>query len=330
MSKNILVTGNAWFIGSWIADALVEKGEEVYGIDDFSGGNIENYSSDYEMFTIDLRIPSQVERVIKKVRPEIIFHLASCAREGASAFQPLYVTQTNYQAFMNLIEPAIKYGLEKFIFTSSISVYGNQTPPFNEGMSKKPVDIYGVNKAATERSIELLSEIHEFDYMILRPHNVFGIRQSLTDKFRNAVAIFMNRIMRKEPIYIYGDGKQERAFSYIDDSLPSFVRAIERKNEIINVGGMHKTSVNHLVNLVCNAMGVSLDYPRKHLPDRPREVKYAYPSYEKSERVLGYKEEVGYEEGIKRMAVWAKAKGRQNWTTEPLSLKNAKTPITWR
>ena len=326
----ILVTGNAGFIGSWIADALVKKGEEVYGIDDFSGGNVANYSGDYDMFAIDLRNPSQVERVIKHIKPEIVYHLASCAREGASAFQPLYVTQTNYQAFMNVMEPAIKYGLEKFIFTSSISVYGNQTPPFNEGMSKKPVDIYGVNKAATERSIELLADIHDFDYVILRPHNVFGIRQNLTDHFRNVVAIFMNRIMRKEPIYIYGDGEQERAFSYIEDSLPSFVKALELKNEIINVGGIHETSVNHLADLVCDAMGVSRNYPRKYLPDRPMEVKYAYCTFKKSERVLGYKEKIGYEEGIKRMAVWAKHKGRQDWVAETLPLKSSKMPITWR
>ena len=326
----ILVTGNAGFIGSWIADALVEKGEEVVGIDDFSGGNIENYSGGYEMFTIDLRIPSQVEWVIKKVKPEIVFHLASCAREGASQFQPLYVTQTNYQAFMNLIEPAIKYGLEKFIFTSSISVYGNQIPPFNEDMTTMPVDIYGVNKAAIESSIEILSDIHEFDYVILRPHNVFGLRQNLTDHFRNVVAIFMNRIMRKEPIYIYGDGEQERAFSYIEDSLPSFVQSLEVRNEIINVGGMHKTSLNHLADLVCESMGVSVEYQRKYLPPRPREVKYAYCTYEKSERVLGYKEEVGYEEGIKRMAKWAKKKESQEWTTETLPLKSAKMPETWR
>lgn len=330
MSKKILVTGNAGFIGSWIADSLVEKGEEVYGIDDLSGGNLENYSGDYEMFTVDLRIPSQVERVVKCVAPDIIFHLASCAREGASAFQPLYVTQTNYQAFMNLIEPAIKYGLKKFIFTSSISVYGNQTPPFSEDMPKMPVDIYGVNKAATETSIELLSDIYEFDYVILRPHNVFGLRQNLTDHFRNVVAIFMNRIMRNEPLYIYGDGEQERAFSYIEDSLPSFVQSLEVRNEIINVGGMHKTSLNHLADLVCESMGVSAEYQRKYLPPRPREVKYAYCTYEKSERVLGYKEEVGYEEGIKRMAKWAKKKGPQEWTTETLPLKSAKMPETWR
>ncbi|MCW3128623.1 MAG: NAD-dependent epimerase/dehydratase family protein [Methanophagales archaeon] len=332
-SRKILVTGSAGFMGSWIADALVDEGYEVYGIDNFSGGSIENYSGDYQLFTINLAIAKQVEKVIKKVRPECIFHLASCAREGASQFQPLYVTQTNYQAFMNLIEPAIKYGLEKIVAFSSMSVYGNQKPPFTEDMPRMPEDIYGVNKAAIERSIEILADVHEFDYVIYRPHNVFGARQSLTDKFRNVVAIFMNRIMRKEPLYIYGDGEQVRAFSYIEDSLPCYIRCLDDdiKNEIINIGGMHPITINHLADLVCEAMGVPKIYPREYLPPRPLEVKEAWCSWEKSVKLLGYEEKIGYEEGIRRMAQWAKEKkGPQEWTEEKLALPSEKMPKIWR
>lgn len=332
-SRKVLVTGSAGFMGSWIADTLVKEGREVFGIDNLSGGDIENCGCDYEMFTIDLAIASQVEKVIKKVKPEIIFHLASCAREGASQFQPLYVTQTNYQAFMTLIEPAIKYGLEKFIFASSMAVYGNQKPPFNENaMQRMPEDIYGVNKAAIEHSIEILSDIHEFDYVILRPHNVFGERQSLRDVYRNVIAIFMNRIMHREPLYIYGDGNQIRAFSYIEDSLPCYIRCIDDniKNEIINIGGKHPITINHLANLVCDAMDAPKEYPRVYLPTRPREVREAWCTWQKSVNLLGYEEEIGYEEGIRRMAIWAKKKGRQNWTDEKLPLQSDKMPRIWR
>ena len=332
MKRKILVTGSAGFIASWIVDALVERGEEVYGIDDFSGGNWENYTGRYKLFEIDLAVAEQVEAVLQKIEPEIIIHCASCAREGASAFQPLYVAQTNYQAFMNLIEPAIKYGLEKLIFTSSMAVYGDQKPPFTEDMPKKPVDIYGINKTAIEESIEVLADVHEFDYVILRPHNCFGSHQSLTDKFRNVVAIFMNRIMRGEPLYIYDDGEQTRAFSYIEDSLPSIIRCLDDgiKNEIINIGGMKPITVNKLADLVCEAMGVPADYPRIYLPPRPLEVKAAWPSWQKSVDVLGYEEKVGFEEGVKRMAVWVKKKGAQEWVDEKLPLKSDKMPKTWR
>lgn len=331
-ARKILVTGNAGFMGSWVADALVEKGEEVFGIDDLSGGDIENYSGDYEKATIDLAISSQVERVIKKIQPDIIFHLASVAREGASQFQPLYVSQTNYQAFMNLIEPAIKYGLEKIIVFSSMAVYGNQKLPFTEDMPRMPEDVYGINKTAMEHTTEVLANVHEFDYVILRPHNVAGPRQSLTDKFRNVVAIFMNRIMRKEPLYIYGDGEQVRAFSYIEDSLPCYIRCLDDdiRNEIINIGGMYPITINHLADLVCEAMGVPKEYPRVYLPSRPLEVKEAWCSWDKSAKLLGYEEKIGYGEGIRRMADWAKKKGKQKWTDEKLPLQSDKMPEIWR
>ena len=331
-TRKILVTGSAGFMGSWIADTLVKMGNEVYGIDNLSGGNIENNSGDYELFTIDLAVASQVERVIKKVKPEIIFHLASCAREGASQFQPLYVTQTNFQAFMNLIEPAIKHGLNKLCLFSSMAVYGSQEPPFDERMPCIPEDIYGINKAAMEHTTEVLADVHEFDYAILRPHNVMGERQCLTDKFRNVIAIFMNRIMRNEPLYIYGDGEQIRAFSYIEDSLPCYVKCIENdiNGEIINIGGMKPISINHLADLVCEAMDVPKDYPRVYLPPRPREVKEAWCKWDKSVKNLRYEEKVGYEEGILRMAEWAKKKCPQEWTDEKMPLENDKMPETWR
>jgi len=216
---------------------------------------------------------------------------------------------------------------------NSMAVYGNQRPPFNETMPRRPADIYGMNKAIMEQATEVLSEVHEFDYVIIRPHNVFGARQSLTDKFRNVVAIFMNRIMRKEPLYIYGDGEQVRAFSYIEDSLPCYIRCLDDdiKNEIINIGGMHPITINHLADLVCEAMGVPKTYPREYLPPRPLEVKEAWCSWEKSVKLLGYEEKIGYEEGIRRMAQWAKEKkGPQEWTEEKLALPSEKMPKIWR
>lgn len=332
-TKKILVTGSAGFMGSWIADTFVKEGNEVYGIDNLSGGDIENCSEDYKIFTIDLAVASQVERVIKEVKPEIIFHLASCAREGASQFQPLYVAQTNYQAFMNLIEPAIKYCLNKLCLFSSMAVYGNQKTPFDERMPCMPEDVYGINKTAMEHTTEVLADVHDFNYIICRPHNVFGERQCLTDKFRNVIAIFMNRIMRKEPLYIYGDGEQIRAFSYIEDSLPCYIRCLDDdiKNEVINIGGMHFTTINYLADFVCNAMGVQpKDYPRIYLSPRPREVKEAWCTWDKSVELLGYEEKVGYEEGIKIMAEWAKKKGPQEWTEEKLPLQTENMPRIWK
>lgn len=335
-SDKILITGAAGFIGSHVIDGLIDKGyTEIYAADDLSGGDLENLDDKFkeiEFEQIDLSLKNKTDIYISHVKPDIIYHLAANAREGASFFQPLNIVERNYQAYMNILEPAIKYGLDKMILFSSMAVYGNQQPPFSEDMKRIPVDVYGINKSAMEHTTELLSHIHDFDYVTIRPHNVFGPRQSLRDPYRNVIGIFMNRIMRKEPLYIYGDGEQNRAFSYIDDSLPCYIECMKDNvdGEIINIGGKSPISVNKLAELVCKYMNVQYSrYPIKYLPDRPNEVKLAYCSWEKSANLLGYDEKIGLEEGISRMAEWAKEKGPQEWSEERLPLWNEKAPIIW-
>ncbi len=337
-SDKILITGVAGFIGSHIASELIKTGySQIYGVDDLSGGYIENIdnhlrSREMEFDQIDLSKKDKTEDLISDIKPDIIFHLAANAREGASFFQPLNIVERNYLAYINVLEPAIKHGLDKVILFSSMAVYGNQKAPFSEDMKRMPVDIYGINKSAMEHSTELLSDVHDFRYTILRPHNVFGERQSLKDPFRNVIGIFMNSIMRKDPIYIYGDGEQKRSFSYIQDSLPCYIECIRDKTdgEIINIGGKCPISINQLKDMVLKSMNIDNDYPIKYLPDRPNEVKFAYSTWEKSVNLLGYDEKIGTEEGINRMAEWAKTKGPQEWSEEELTLWNEKAPSIWK
>lgn len=338
-SDKILVTGAAGFMGSHIVDELIIQGySNIYGIDDLSGGIIENISdhikSDALQFIqLDLSDAKETEKIISDIRPDIVFHLAANAREGASFFQPLSIVRRNYLTYISVIEPAIKYGLDKVILFSSMAVYGIQIPPFSESMKRAPVDIYGINKVAMERTTELLSGIHDFRYTILRPHNVFGEKQSLKDPYRNVVGIFMNRIMRNEPLYIYGDGKQMRAFSYIEDSLQCYINSMGNKTDgdIINIGGMNPININELADTVCSAMSIHKDvYPRKHLLDRPNEVKDAYCTWAKSANLLGYDEKIGLKTGIEKMAEWARKKGAQEWSEEKLTLWNEKAPSIWK
>lgn len=209
--------------------------------------------------------------------------------------------------------------------------YGDQTPPFSEDIPTKPVDVYAGNKVLMEQVTSILASVHRFKYTIVAPHNVFGQGQSLCDIYRNVVGIFMNKIMRGEPLIIYGDGEQKRAFSYIEDSLPCFTKVIleDFDKEIFNIGGIHPATVNELAQLVIEAMGHKT-WPIKHIEDRPCEVKYAWSTHEKSVKVLGYEEKIGYKDGIRRMAEWSKKFGPQEWINEPLTLVNDKTPITWK
>jgi UDP-glucose 4-epimerase len=327
----VLVTGAAGFMGGHVAEGLAAAGHEVIGIDDLSGGFRENVPAAVRFYQLDLRDAAGTEAVVSEHRPEVLCHLAANAREGASQFQPRDVCGRNLMAYANVLVPAIRGGMKKAVLYSSMAVYGEQPPPFDETMPRRPVDVYGVNKTAMEEITEILADVHEFMYTTIRPHNVFGERQSLADPFRNVVGIFMNRIMRGEPLYIYGDGEQQRAFSYIGDSLPAFLRAAEldakTDRQCVNVGGKHPVTVNELARLVAREFGA--DPEIVHLPDRPREVKHAYSTWRKSVDLLGYQERCGLEEGVRRMAAWARSVGPQPWREEALELPSEKAPSIW-
>jgi UDP-glucose 4-epimerase len=327
----VLITGAAGFIGAHLADYMIAGGHEVAGIDDMSGGFWRNLNPATDFHLVDLRDRAAAAAAVEKVRPEVLCHLAANAREGASQFQPLDVTDRNLLGYLNVLIPCIKNRLKKVLLFSSMAVYGEQEPPFDERMSRCPADIYGVNKSAMEEMTEILSDVHGFQYTTVRPHNVFGERQSIRDKYRNVIGIFMNSILRGEPPFIYGDGEQERAFSYIHDCLPSFARAAELRPELhgaaINVGGMHPITVNRLAEIIRRHFNNPLEAVR--VEERPREVKRAWCTWEKSARLLGYEEPIGLEEGIRRTAQWAKELGPQEWVVDTLELVNEKTPRPW-
>lgn len=333
--SRILVTGGCGFIGSHVAEALCMAGHQVLVVDDLSGGKSENLPVLYglQFQYCDLVNAEVIGKICKLFRPEIIHHTASCAREGSSQFQPMWVTRQNVTATVSLLEAAIvSKSLRRFVAYSSMAIYGNQPPPFDETMDLRPVDVYGQGKSWVEGTVRILAGVHDFEWTIIRPRNVFGERQAF-DLYRNVVAIFCNRIMRYEPLYIYGDGEQRRSFSYIADSLPCYVKVTDdpvARNQIFNIGGTVPITINQLAEAVIEEFS---EYPRPeivHLPDRPCEVKDAWCTFDKSVRVLGFKEQIGWREGIHRMASWAKMQGPQDWRYDHLPLLNEKAPITWQ
>jgi len=333
----ILIDGACGFIGSHIARSLVKRDHTVVIVDDLSGSvqeTVDDIACHKEF--ISCGDYQAMRKLCREYEFDTLVHLAANAREGASQFQPVSVTERNLGAYIPVLTAGLEYGVNRVILFSSMSCYGHggMSPPFDEEYITAPADVYAVNKDAMEKITAILSAVHNFTYTIIRPHNVFGRDQILSDRFRNVIAIFMNLIMRKEPITVYGDGDQTRAFSYIEDSLPAFLEAIENTQhvhgEAINVGGMRPISVNRLVRAVIGAMGASSNYPVIHLPDRPCEVKHAYTSWKKSEGLLNYFEAIGWEQGIHRMAGWALRKGAQEWRNEyPLELVTTATPTPW-
>lgn len=336
--SRILISGAAGFIGSHLVEGLLSQGHQVIGVDDLSGGFLENlpkwndkHFHAFSFFKQDLCDYRATEEVFMGNRPEIVLHLAANARESASFYDVYRVTRANLYMSSILIELAIKYGTRKFVFFSSMSVYGKGKAPFPEDAKLQPCDPYGASKAATELTLRMMSAAHGISFLVLRPHNCIGVRQSLQDPFRNFVGLSMNKLMRGEQITIFGED-HVRAFSPIEDSLPAFMRAIEpgtADGETINVGGKEP------IKIVEMAQEILKHFPEAnqeivYLPPRYGEVPIAYSTSEKSEKLLGYEEKVGWRECVATMAQWARTKGPQEWKYEPLALRSESQPLPWR
>lgn len=324
---NILITGAGGFMGSHLLDLLIEQGHQVTGIDDYSTGTYKHP----QIIDLDLKDAMRVKEVVDFFKPDILYHLASWAHEGLSQFAPIKITENNYNAYLNVLVPCINNGVKRVVCCSSMSVYGNQTPPFNEDLETKPEDIYAISKASMEKATEILADVHGFEYVIIRPHNVYGERQALHDPYRNVIAIFMNRVMKGLPPIIYGDGEQTRAFSYIRDVNPYIAEAGFSKKvvgEIINIGPTKDYTINYLAQTVLDAF--KSDLKPIHYPDRPREVKHAFATNEKAIKLLDYKTTTPFEVGVNKMARWALKEGSKEFVyLDKLELTGKKVPKTW-
>ncbi|NOZ21094.1 MAG: NAD-dependent epimerase/dehydratase family protein [Planctomycetes bacterium] len=305
----ILVTGGAGFIGSHVVNILINEGHPVRSLDDLSGGFRENVNPKAEFIEASITDKDAVDEAVKGV--EIIYHLAAYAAEGLSHFIKRFNYENNLMGSVNLINAAVNNDVKVFLFTSSMAVYGMNVTPMEESLTPRPEDSYGIAKYAVEKELEISKELFGLDYVIIRPHNVYGEGQNIGDKYRNVIGIFMNQIMQGKPPTIFGDGEQTRAFSYIGDVAPCIARAPftpEALGEIINVGAAKHYTINQLAEEVVKAM--ETDIKPVHLEAR-FEVKHAFCTTKKSEDLLGYKTSVTLEEGVRRMAEWARKKGPQ-------------------
>jgi UDP-glucose 4-epimerase len=309
--SNILVTGGAGFIGSHVAETLISKGHHVIVYDDLSGGFIQNIPAGAVFIEESITNEKYLDDIFKACRFDHVFHLAAYAAEGLSHFIRRYNYENNLIGSINLINAAVNHNVKSFIFTSSMAVYGSQQVPYTEDMTPAPEDPYGIAKAAVERELAIAHDMFDLDYCIFRPHNVYGERQNIGDRYRNVIGIFMNQIMRGESMTVFGDGEQVRAFSYISDIAPVIARAIDTPEcygKIFNIGGEQPISINLLSKIVSFAMGMKCSYPTVHLPPRV-EVKNAFSDHSARRKIFGDYTSVDLNDGIYRMAQWALATG---------------------
>jgi UDP-glucose 4-epimerase len=302
----ILITGVAGLLGSRLADWLVENHPEVevVGIDDLSGGYAENVNKNITFLQRNL-VTNGLDETFEHYKFDYVFHFAAYAAEGLSPFIRQYNYENNLVATARIVNQCIKHDVKRLVFTSTLAVYGHGDGGiFDEIQIPKPIDPYGVAKYACEMDIQIAGEQHGLDWCIIRPHNVYGRNQNIWDKYRNVLGIWMYQHLNGEPMTIFGDGEQTRAFSYIDDIVePLWNSAIrpEASKEIINLGGVEEWSINNANALLRSIIG-SGEVVYK---EGRHEVKNSIPTFQKSIDILGFEHKTNLDEGLWDMWVWA-------------------------
>lgn len=316
MSVNVLVTGAAGFIGSHVVDRLLARGDHVIGIDNFDPfysielkhrNMIGARSNDgFRFHEVDILNGDQLAGILERRRIDVIVHLAAKAGVRPSLKDPNGYVRTNVDGTQSLLTVAKDLGIQRFVFGSSSSVYGNSNSvPFDERDGAiEPISVY----AATKRAAELLCFTHQLLYggslLCLRFFTVYGPRQ----RPDLAIRKFTANIAAGQPIRLFGDGSTERDYTWIDDICAGVLAAVDRSAkyphefEVINLGGSRTTSLRRLVELISSAL--SRDPIIEWAPPQPGDVERTFARVEKAKRLLGYEPEIPIEEGITRFVRW--------------------------
>jgi Nucleoside-diphosphate-sugar epimerases len=328
MAKS-LITGGAGFIGSHVARQCLKLGHEVVVLDDLSGGFEDHIPDGVNFVQGSVTDEKLITDLFNEHHFDYVYHLAAYAAEGLSHFIRRYNYNTNLIGSINLINESVKHKVKCFVFTSSIAVYGKGQLPMTEEMTPTPEDPYGVSKYAVELDLRAAHEMFGLNYIVFRPHNVYGENQNIGDKYRNVIGIFMNQIMQGKQLTIFGDGEQTRAFSYIDDVAIPIAKSVNIKeayNQVFNIGADKPYTVNELAKVVSAQFGVEPNI--KYLSAR-NEVMHAYSDHTRAHKVFGAPTGIDLKEGIARMAEWAKRVGaRQSQEFDNIEITE-KLPDGW-
>lgn len=329
MKPTSLVTGGAGFIGAHVTNELVKMGHQVIVLDDLSGGFQENVNPKAVFVKGSITDADLVAKLFEEHKFDYVYHLAAYAAEGLSHFIKRFNYTNNLIGSVILINEAVKHKIKCFVFTSSIAVYGAAKPPMREDTIPLPEDPYGIAKLAVEQDLRCTHEMFGLNYVIFRPHNVYGEYQNLGDRYRNVVGIFMNQLMQGKQLTVFGDGGQTRAFSYIGDVAPYIAQCVDvpaAYNQIFNIGADQDYSVAELAKTTMKAIGIEGEL--RHLPAR-NEVVHAHSDHSKIKSVFDMTPALGLYDGLKKMSDWAKTAGiRKSPKFENIEITE-KLPAVW-
>jgi UDP-glucose 4-epimerase len=327
----IFVSGIAGFLGSHLADAFIKDGHHVVGCDSLIGGELSNVPAEAEFYQYDCCYRNSMLKITKGC--DLVYHTAATAYEGLSVFSPHLITNNIVTGSVSLFSAAIENNVKRIVFCSSMARYGTNKVPFREDYTPKPQDPYGIAKVAAEDILKNLCEVHNVEYVIAVPHNIIGPRQKYDDPYRNVASIMINLMLQNRQPIIYGDGKQKRCFSYVDDDLFCLKEMATSKKvlgQTINIGPDEEfITINELAEKIANQLKVNLN-PR-YMRGRPQEVLEATCSADKARKLLNYKTKTSLDDGISKMIEYIKNKGAKKFRYHlDIEIINSKTPDTWK
>jgi len=318
-NKAILITGICGEIGSNFAEWLSENTDyEIVGLDNLSDGFLENIDLSKVKFYLR-NAQDDLTDIFENHDVKYCFSMAAFASEGFSPFVRKFSYENNIMITANLVNHCVKYKC-KLIYLSSMSVYGRNEVPFTEDQLPSPIDPYAIAKFASELDIKVAGEHHGLKWAIIRPHNVIGKNCNMWSRYRNVLGRFMNQIKHDQPLTIYGDGEQKRAFSWALDYCSSFLKVAENDylDPIFNVGGDEFHTLNEVAEMLFEVTGKNTG--KIYLQER-HEVKNAYSDHSKAKEILGFEPKTNLRSMLEQMWNWAKVQpNREIKTFENIEL----------
>jgi UDP-glucose 4-epimerase len=304
----VLITGCAGLFGANFSRHLLKKGYDVVGIDNLSGGYHASVPEDVKFYQTDLEDRKLTEEIFARERPDFVYHFAAYASEGLSRFVRNYNYTSNVLCSANVINACINNSVKKLVFTSSMAVYGFGEPPFKEDQTPKPDDPYGVAKYAVEMDLAIANKMFGLNYSIVRPHNVVGLYQNIWDRYRNVIGIWIRQVLNNEPITVFGDGSQIRAFSDINfcmEPLEKLIKDEKTNGQIYNIGSDEYCTIDEAADLLIEILKSRGHEPKKVYMAKREEVHVAYCDHNKAKKHLNFVDETSLRNVIEKMADWA-------------------------
>lgn len=311
--QQVLITGGAGFIGSHMVNTL-QKHYRIHVLDNLTTGQRSFLPKNVTFYKEDVRKQEKVMTIVKKIRPDVILHIAGQASNINSFTDPHFDIDVNFKGTVNVTLAALAAKTPRFLYASSMTVYGHpNTLPVSESIPCKPISYYGISKYAAERFVHATAArtdlSHPFNATSFRMFNVYGPRQSLTNSYQGALAIFIGNVLRNEPITIYGDGNQTRDFIFVEDIVDAWTRAINKKStfqQVYNLGNGKQISVKDMVKAVIQAANKNPDtYPVIYKEKRPGEQRFMEADMNKALRDFAFKPKTTFQKGLSKTLAWA-------------------------